>query len=275
MYHNTGIIGHPLSHSISPTIHNYFYYKSRINGGYCCFDIQKDEIEQIIYLMKKFNFKGFNVTLPYKTDIISFLDDIDLEASKINAVNTVKIKDGKLIGFNTDLFGIQKTFEDFNIKASNKKILILGSGGAARPLFYFLKDKGAYVDIVNRTVKNTEAVLEQLGIRSFRNFDLYFLKKNNYYDIIVNTTSLGIDKSEFFDMSNINCGEFVFDFQYSVDGDTPFLNIYKEKVPKYTDGLLMLIYQGLKAFELFNDTKFVANINKLKKFILKKGKVNK
>lgn len=271
MYHNTGLIGHPLNHSISPLIHNYFYHKSRINGGYCCFDIHKNEIEQIIHIMKKFHFKGFNITLPYKTDIIDFLDEIDLQASKINAVNTVKIKDGKLIGYNTDLVGIEKTFEDFNIKIYKKKILILGSGGAAKPLFYFLKDKDVDVDIVNRTVKNTETVLEQLSISSFKSFDLLFLQKNNYYDIIINTTSVGVDKKGFFDMSNIDCGEFVFDFQYSVGGDTPFLDIYKEKVPRYTDGLLMLIYQGLKAFELFNDTELAININELKKFILKKG----
>ncbi|UOD34350.1 shikimate dehydrogenase [Deferribacteraceae bacterium V6Fe1] len=271
MYHNTGLIGHPLNHSISPLIHNYFYHKSRINGGYCCFDIDKNEIAQIIHTMKKFNFKGFNVTLPYKTDIIDFLNEIDLQASKINAVNTVKIMEDKLFGYNTDLFGIEKTFEKFEIELSNKKILILGSGGAARPLFYFLKDKNANVDIVNRTVKNTETVLKQLRINSFNNFDLLFLKKNNYYDIIINTTSVGIDKKGFFDMSHIDCGEFVFDFQYSIDGDTPFLDIYKEKVAKYTDGLLMLIYQGLKAFELFNDVKLVIDINELKKFILKKG----
>ncbi|MBZ4671947.1 MAG: shikimate 5-dehydrogenase [Deferribacteraceae bacterium] len=271
MYHNAGLIGHPLSHSISPLIHNYFYHKSRINGGYCCFDIDKNEIAQIIHTMKKFNFKGFNVTLPYKTDIIDFLDEIDLQASKINAVNTVKIMEGKLFGYNTDLFGIEKTFEKFEIELSNKKILILGSGGAARPLFYFLKDKNANVDIVNRTVKNTETVLEQLEIYNFNNFDLLFLKKNNYYDIIVNTTSVGIDKKEFFDMSHIDCGEFAFDFQYSIDGCTPFLDIYKNSVPKYTDGLLMLIYQGLKAFGLFNDVKLEIDINELKKFILKKG----
>ncbi|MBZ4643564.1 MAG: shikimate dehydrogenase [Deferribacteres bacterium] len=270
MYSNTGLIGYPLEHSLSPKIHTYLYYKSLINGGYCCFEINRNELEDTINQFKRFKFKGFNVTLPYKIDVIKFLNELSTEAQEIGAVNTVKISNNKLYGYNTDLYGIIKTFELFSVSPQNKKILVLGSGGASRALFYFLKDKRCHVDVVNRTVINTENLLKEMKIEKFNIHDLLFLKKNNYYDIIINTTSVGIQNGEFFDMKNINCGEFAFDFQYSVSSQTPFLSIYNSLVEKRADGIYMLIYQAVKAFSYFHDIEIDVSLDKLAKFIYNK-----
>lgn len=254
MFSNTGLIGRPLSHTLSPLIHGYLLYKHKINGGYCCFEVKSEELKFILSNFKRFHFKGFNVTLPYKTDIIKYLDDLSSEAKNINAVNSVKIDSGKAKGYNTDIFGIEKTFEHFKIELKNKRILVLGAGGSAKALFYFLKDKDLTVDVVNRTPKKAENVLLELNIDNFNIYGLPFLQKRNSYDIIVNTTSIGINGEDFLDMSNIFCKEFAFDFQYNINIETSFLKVYKDKVKYFCDGLLMLIYQAAKAFNIFHNT---------------------
>ena len=257
MYNNTGLIGHPLSHTLSPLIHNYCYFNSGINGGYCCFDIPKEDLSWLISIFKKYSFKGFNVTLPYKSEIISLMDHLSEEVEQIGASNTVKIQDDKLYGYNTDIKGILATFNLFNVTLRDKKILVLGSGGSARPLFYMLKNAGARsVDVVNRTVKNTENILNELKIQKFNIYDTLFLKQRNMYDIIVNTTSLGLNSEDFFEMSNVGCSEFAFDLQYSVHGDTPFLSKYRGRCKCISDGLVMLISQGVEAFNIFHNMSF-------------------
>lgn len=270
MYNNTGLIGHPLNHTLSPLIHNYCYFNSGVNGGYCCFDIPKDDLPEIISNFKKYNFKGFNVTLPYKRDVMDFADSLSDETEQIGASNTVKIHNNKLIAYNTDIKGILSTFKLFNIDLQNKKILVLGSGGSARPLFYLLKSANAKsVDVVNRTIKNAENMLKDLRIQQFNIYDKFFLKQKSIYDIIINTTSLGLNGDEFFDMTNIDCSEFVFDFQYSIHGDTPFLSKFKQKCKSSSDGLIMLISQGVEAFNIFNDMAFSWDILGIKNKLLK------
>lgn len=253
MYNNTGLIGKPLTHTLSPMIHGYLYWKYKINGGYCCFEVKEDELVSILKKFKKFKFRGFNITLPYKSDILTYLDEVSVEAQCINAVNSVKIDEEKAKGYNTDIYGIEKTFEHFNIDLHNKKILILGAGGSAKALFYFLKNKKLTFDIVNRTPKKAEKALYELDIQNCNIYDLLLLQKLNYYDIVINTTSVGINGGNFLDMSKIFCKEFAFDFQYNINDDTSFIKIYKNKVKHSCDGLLMLVYQAIKAFSIFHN----------------------
>ncbi|MCA1927306.1 MAG: shikimate dehydrogenase [Calditerrivibrio sp.] len=257
MYSNMGLIGKPLTHTLSPFIHNYFLYKNSINGGYCCFDIYEDELGKIVEFFKKTNFKGFNVTLPYKETIIKFLDQIDDDARYMNSVNTVKIDDGKLIGYNTDIYGILETFNLYEISPIDKKILIIGAGGACRGLFYVLKKLGyGFIDIVNRNLSKAEKLVKEFNIENFRLFEVN--KLNSFdnslkYDIIINTTSVGLTGDNIYNFEKLSA-DIAFDMQYSLSGETLFLG--KVISDKKVDGLPMLICQAYQAFKIWSGLDF-------------------
>lgn len=257
MYSNMGLIGKPISHTLSPSIHNYFLYKNRINGGYCCFDIQENEINDILDFFKKFSFKGFNVTLPYKETIIKFLDKIDDDARCMNSVNTVKIDDGKLIGFNTDIYGIIETFNLYGISPIGKNILIIGAGGACRGLLYILKKLGyGFIDIVNRDLLKAERLLKEFNIENFKLFDVNKLNafdNSLKYDIIINTTSVGLTGENVYNFEKLSANV-AFDMQYSLSGDTLFLS--KVFADIKIDGLPMLIGQAYQAFKVWHGISF-------------------
>lgn len=250
MYLNTGIIGHPLDHTLSPMLHNYFMYHFHVNGGYCCFDVsEKKSLGFLLNSLKKWHFNGLNVTLPYKTDIIPLLDFVDENALNIGAVNTIVIENnGCMSGYNTDFYGICKSFEINCIDCDRKDILVIGAGGAAKALLYYLKNfKYNSLTIVNRSVDKAEVLASKFNLENVIIENLDFLQKENEYDIIINTTSLGINDGNFLDMSKIGGKEFVFDLQYS-KMETPFLKQYKNRIDCYADGLVMLIYQGYESF---------------------------
>jgi len=250
VYLNAGITGHPLDHTLSPMLHNYFMYHFRINGGYCCFDVgEKESLGFLLNNLKKWHFKGINVTLPYKNDIISYLDFVDKNALNIGAVNTIVFEDnGSMSGYNTDFYGIYKTFEINGVDCNGKNILVIGAGGATKALLYYLNSFNYNsLTLINRSLDKAERLSLKFNMKNVVVEDLDFLKKNNEYDIIINTTSIGIDDGSFLDMSKISSKEFVFDLQYS-KAETPFLKQYKYRVNNYTDGLVMLIYQGYESF---------------------------
>ncbi|MGA1846906.1 shikimate dehydrogenase [Deferribacter abyssi] len=247
---NYCLIGHPVNHSLSPKIHNYLIYHTKLNAGYICFDISDNDFGSYINFLRK-NFDGFNVTVPYKEKIINYLDEIDFEADNINAVNCVKIIDGKLIGFNTDIYGIRKTFEKYDVNLDHKNILIIGSGGAAKPLIQYIKNfKYSKLDIVNRTVSKAGNLIKKFDVKKSDVFPLEYLGKNVIYDIIINTTSIGL-KGEWPYKMNIKAKEFIFDMQYKLESKTPFLSLVN--FDKSCDGKIMLIYQAVKSFEIWNN----------------------
>jgi len=263
MYRNFALIGKPLAHTISPKIHNVFMYKNRINGGYCCFEVEEDQLGDIIYFFKKMNFLGFNVTLPYKEKIISFLDELDVDAKGVGAVNTVKVVNGKLVGYNTDIFGIKETFRHFGIDLTDKTILVIGAGGAARGLLYFLKHL-SYKEIIilNRTVENAEKLVKEIGLQRYFISSLNSFDNSKKYDIIINASSAGFSGEFQFDSMK---SEIVFDMQYSLGKKTLFLEKMEYKVG--FDGILMLIGQAYKAFSIWNDVEFDIEYEKLIRMI--------
>lgn len=250
MFFNTGIVGFPLKHSLSPLLHNFFIYHTDLNGGYCCFEVPENSgLPKTLSFLKEKGFRGINVTLPYKVTIMDYVDEIDDLALDIGAVNTLIIQEnGNIYGTNTDIYGIEKTFERFGVSCSNKNVLVLGAGGSSKALFYYLKRYDCEsLTIVNRTPEKADEILANSGITKAETADLEALKKDNVYDIIINTTSVGLDGGGFLDMSKISCREFAFDFQYSKTL-TPFLKEYRNQNIIYSDGLMMLIYQGAKSF---------------------------
>ena len=228
-----GLLGEHLPHSFSPQIH-----LALGNENYNLFEIAPENLEKF---MREKNFKGINVTIPYKKAVIPYLDEISPEAEKIGAVNTIVVRDGKLCGYNTDYFGFKYIVEKSGITIHNKKALVLGSGGASATVQAVLADMGAReIFVVSR---NGE-------------IDYSDVYNHNDAEIIVNTTPVGmypdnmntpVDIKRF---SNL-CG--VLDVVYN-PLNTRLVMEAKEMGVKALTGLSMLVYQAKKAHEIFFDT---------------------
>ena len=178
-----GLIGKQLSHSFSPSFFADFFQKQGIDAHYASYELQ--EISDFPQLIKGHDFSGLNVTIPYKTAIIPFLDELSLEAQNIGAVNTIQIirNQGKvkLIGHNTDCYGFHQSLKPL-LQANHHKALILGTGGAAKAVEYVLKNLGLEVLYVSRNPeKNNELNYADLEGDVFKKFK-----------VIVNSTPLGM-----------------------------------------------------------------------------------
>lgn len=180
-----GIIGHPLSHSLSPLIHNLAFELCGINAVYLAFETR--DLKGAIAGMRALNIRGLSVTIPHKEDVIPLLDDTEDVARDIGAVNTIINKYGRLIGFNTDSTGGIKALED-KINISGKRCLLVGAGGASMALGHALKERGAELYIANRT--------EERGKRLSRRLKSEFVDIDRAmdisFDIIIQTTPVGM-----------------------------------------------------------------------------------
>ena len=149
------LLGHPVKNSFSPNMHSYLFEKYGVNGAYLCFDIEPKKIYKSVEAMRILNTGGFNVTIPYKTDIMAGIDEIDRNAELIGAVNTVKNEDGILKGYNTDGRGFVKAITDRGISIKGKSALILGCGGACRSIAIEMASNGIKkIDIRIRSLEN-------------------------------------------------------------------------------------------------------------------------
>ena len=190
-----GIIGKPLSHSISPELHNFWFKKYNISADYSLLEIEQNEIEEIIKKIRNKELHGINVTVPYKQVVIPFLDLILDDAKETLSVNTISLnKDGKIVGNNTDVYGLEQGFlkrlDEKNLEQN--KILILGAGGVTPSIIYALAKKGIkQITISNRTIEKAEDIKKRFPfIKIIKPFwsKLLFIK-------IVRATSLGLKNS--------------------------------------------------------------------------------
>lgn len=242
------LIGNPVSKSLSPTIHNTSFKWKRQNSTYLTFKV--DNLENAIEGIKALDIKGFNVTTPYKEEVIKYLDEIDELAENIGAVNTVINDKGKLKGFNTDGLGFLKSLKERDISLTNKSILILGAGGASRGVSMTLASRDiAKLSITNRTRLKGERLVSDIRDH-YKDKDIEFVGKDiikDEYDIVVNTTSIGM----FPNVDNMPIDPYIFnkktliyDIVYKPK-PTLFLKEAKNQGKCTIDGLDMLIYQGL------------------------------
>lgn len=231
-----GCIGEKLSHSFSKIIHNEI-----CDYDYELYEIKKDELKTLLTERK---FKAINVTIPYKQDVIPYLDSIDEFALKIGAVNTIVNKNGKLLGYNTDFSGMCCLIENSKIDLKNKKVLILGSGGTSKTAFAVASYLGAK-EIYKVSRKSTES--------SISYDDAY--KLHNDAHIIINTTPVGmypkIGESAI-DISDFNKLEGVVDAVYN-PLRTALVTLALKRGIKAVGGLYMLVAQAVFAAELFTD----------------------
>ena len=234
-----GITGHPLDHSKSPAMQNAAIKEAGINGKYLVFD--SPDLEHIDDVIRGYNIRGLNVTIPFKQSVMDHLDKITGAAEKVGAVNTIINDNDELIGDNTDVVGIEFALLDTTL--NGKKALILGSGGAARAAAYTLNDSGCNVSIAGRNAATVSELCKDFGAESYRG-------SVGRFDIIVNCTPIGLVEGEYpADISELTKGQTVFDMVYGKE--TPIQAIAKRKGCKIVDGADMLIGQGAASFRMW------------------------
>jgi shikimate dehydrogenase len=260
-----GIIGDPIEHTMSPAMHNAAFKALGLDYVYIPFKVKSLELKKAAEGIRGLNFRGMNVTIPHKVAVMQFLDRIDPLAEKIGAVNTIVNDGGILTGYNTDATGFLQTLHDRNVEPAEKKVLLLGAGGAARAISHILTREKAQLTILNR--KQELSWAEDLAARLSRNYKADIkageltnenLKKAiNAADLLVNATSLGmspdVDETPV-PAELLHANLTVFDIIYN-PLPTRLLREAAAAGAKTIDGLEMLVRQGAASFEIWTKIK--------------------
>ncbi len=250
-----GIVAERLGHSLSPYIHNYWSKEYNKNLKYKKFEISEKKLTKFFDAFRKNDkFKGFNVTIPYKTNIISLCDRITPKAKKIGAVNLVYKKNNIIIGDNTDVKGFDKSFEQFK-KIHLKKILLIGAGGAARSILYYLNKKNIEnIDVFANTLRRKKDICSDFSVKSFVTKPNLL---NTRYDLVINSSSGGMIGKPPLNRNIIKLADSakgVIDIVYNPEM-TPLLNRAKKNKIPLVGGLTMLIEQAKPSFEKWSKAK--------------------
>jgi len=263
-----GLIGQPVSHSKSPLIHGFWMKQHGIKGTYELFDVAKADLGALIERLIAAHYDGFNVTVPHKENIMQFCDVLDDNARQIGAVNTVKIIDRQLHGYNTDAYGftenLKQSIPDLDLK--NKSALVLGAGGAARAVIQGLKNEGVgKIYLTNRTLEKAEKLKDDFTHDDKCIIECIEWDKrtsiNSNINLLVNTTSLGmVGRSVLeFDVKGLGADTIVNDIVYN-PLQTELLNNAERAGLKTVTGIGMLLHQARPAFALW--TGINPNVNK-------------
>jgi shikimate dehydrogenase len=249
----TGLFGYPVEHTLSPLMHNAAFEHLGIDYCYLPFSVHPDSLKNAVEAIRALNMAGVNVTIPHKEAVIPCLDSVNEEALFIGAVNTIVNREGKLIGHNTDGRGFMRSLTENNVSPDNKKVLIIGAGGAARAIGYYLSEKAEklYLFDINK-IK-----LEKLASDLSKIRDNIIMLDNTAdlsgFDLLINATPLGLKATDPLplDISGISPDQTVSDLIYK---KTSLLSLAEQKGCKTIDGLGMLLWQGVLAFELWTGT---------------------
>ena len=243
------VIGNPIEHSLSPTLHNYWIKSNNIDAIYEKTKLDEDELGHIVLQIKQKKIEGANVTVPFKKAIIPFLDELTVEAENTQSVNTLYLKDNKVIGHNTDIIGFETSIKKSKFNIFNKEVLILGAGGVVPSIIFALKKmKVSKIKISNRTIEKAEN-LKKL----FKNIEIIKWGKIPNIDVIINATSIGLKKNDYIklDFSLISKNSLFYDVIYN-PRETNFLKTGKSLGGTTLNGKLMFIYQALSAFNIWH-----------------------
>ena len=254
-----GLIGMPLGHSLSPFIHAQLQKCAGIVGDYNLIEIEKEKLESR-FKNELLKLDGFNVTIPYKTDIIPFLDSLSNRAELFGAVNTVDIKSGKAKGYNTDCIGFVRAIGNSDAELAGN-VLILGCGGVARMFACESAIAGAEVALAVRKQSFEKAEKLSVELKTKLSSDIKIADINTVngsYDLIINATPVGMypntDESPVSE-DVIKNASAVFDAIYN-PLETKLIKTAKENGKKYMNGLPMLVWQAAAAEEIWNDIEF-------------------
>jgi len=267
-----GIIGDPIEHTMSPLMHNRVIARMGIDAVYVPFHVRSEDLEGAVRSMSALNIKGLNVTVPHKTGVIPYLDEITEQAEAVGAVNTIINGDGFLTGDNTDVYGFMMCLlHDGGLEMFPERVCVLGAGGAARGVVYAcaIRDEVCEICILNRTLSKAEKLSKDLwpvtgtvitpmpaDIKTFR-------KVLPSSGLIVNTTTVGmhpyIDNSPVPDPHVFHEGQVVCDIIYN-PRQTRFLKEAASHGAKTVSGLSMLAYQGARSLSLWTGMDVPADI---------------
>ena len=259
-----GLIGNPVAHSISPVIHNRLAGLRGDNLVYATFKVEAGNVAAAVKGAYALDILGLNVTVPHKQAVIDELVDIDELAAAIGAVNTLVRTEGGFKGYNTDILGLDRELSDVGISLEDKCVVIIGAGGAARAIAFLCAGKKASeIYIMNRTLEKAQNIADAVneyakkdiakaaGISECGSFD-----KKDY--IVIQTTSVGLHPHD--DETAVTADEFYENAAAGVDiiynpYETMFMKLMKKHGKPAYNGLKMLLYQGVAAYELWNDCK--------------------
>ena len=254
------VVANPIKHSISPFIHNSAFEATNTNGVYLAWEVDATELAETVANIRRYQMFGINLSMPYKEQVIPYLDQLSEEACLIGAVNTVVNREGTLIGYNTDGKGFFKSLPSFKI--SKKRLVLLGAGGAAKAILaQAILDRVSQISVFVRSssMEKTRPYLEKIQNATGFRVDLFALEdvqnlqdSITQADLLVNATSVGMDGSSQPIPTSIVLPEklLVADVIYQ-PFETPFLKWAKEQGIQSINGLGMLLYQAAEAFELW------------------------
>ncbi len=262
-----GLIGHPLAHSLSPRLHNYYLQEHDLNYVYLPFDIKPEDFSDAVAGLRAINFKGVNITIPYKEKIIDYLDWVSEQAQHIGAVNTVVNEGGVLKGYNTDTPGfIRMLKEDGEFDIEGKKAVIIGAGGASKAVGFALCRKGiSKILLLNRTIDRAQKLIKiWQGIYPDVEMDYGGLKDERYietfkkYQLLIDTTPVGMvpdtDVKAVISPQYLHSDLLVVDLVYN-PLETVLIKEAKKEGANTLNGMGMLLYQGIESFSLWTGIK--------------------
>lgn len=265
------VIGDPIEHSLSPEIQNTICKKLNVNYAYIPFRIASEDLKDAVCGFKACNLSGFNITIPHKSNIMQYLDEVSQEALLMGAVNTVKNVDGRLYGYNTDGVGFIKSLQHEGVNVKNKNIVIIGAGGAVRGIAVKMALEGAVqITILNRTVAKAENISEHIN-RNISNISQALPLNDNHFaetcadcDILINSTPIGmyphteaspVQSLDFFNKNDTVVCDLIYN-----PSKTKFLLKAEKAGCKIINGWGMLIYQAIEAFEIWTGMKIDENM---------------
>ncbi|MDD3206120.1 MAG: shikimate dehydrogenase [Lachnospiraceae bacterium] len=279
-----GLIGNPVAHTLSPLIHNTLAKKTGHNSIYVPFQVESGEVQNAVRGAYALQVLGLNVTVPHKSAVLGSLVEIDELADKIGAVNTLVRVNGGYKGYNTDMTGLHRALLSEKIRIKDEEILLLGAGGAARAVAFMCAYYGAKrVYLLNRTIEKAEAVAREVN-EALQTECIVPMKLEDYQKLpqkqflAIQGTSVGlypnsqeavISDTEFY--KRIHTG---YDLIYK-PAKTQFMKLVEEAGGKAYNGLKMLLYQGIDAYELWNQTKVTdETANEIYELLQEEMKIN-
>ena len=266
---NFAVIGNPIEHSLSPIMHNWIFKKLMIQAQYNKILLKHNDLYSILDNIRSGKLHGINVTIPYKEEIINFIDDINPSAKEIGSVNCIMYTNGKLIGNNTDWFGFSKALIRNKISFENRDVIVLGAGGTAKSIIYVSKLLGARsIRIANRTLNNAKG-LEDSIVKICSLDRLVNIIQDD--SIIINTTSVGMNKENIlFNLNLITRNQILIDVIYNPVA-TPLIKQGNIIGAKTLNGLDMFIFQGFASLDLWlgEDISNQVNFTQIKTYLEK------
>jgi len=254
-----GVIGDPIEHTLSPIMHNAAFKALKLDFAFLAFKVKAADVEKAVSGMRALGIHGLNVTMPHKSAVINYLDEVDQAAKAIGSVNTILNKDGRLFGFNTDGVGALQALRENGVEPRGKKVLLLGAGGAARAIAYTLAREADELVILNRTAKQAAELANLLKQTFDRKVVADTLSSNAIKDtlqdsdVLINATSVGMKPNAnqtpvAFEWLRPDLA--VMDIVYN-PVETKLAKDAKAAGAKVVSGFEMLIYQGAASFEIW------------------------